>query len=165
MRCSSTIAAGFACLSIKPGDACASPCAFLHNFFDHVSLTARHNVYTILESAWIALSAPTQGMAAQFFRSLDQIGPVYDAAGFDGHLHAQARGVLVEIKNAELGTMLMHVVYPRLSDTPAVLHQLASNLGRHNDKIVASPSENAFLEYIQLACTYFRNSITAGVFP
>ena len=67
MRCSSTIAAGFACLGIKPGDACASPYAFLHNFFDHVSLTARHNVYTMWESAWIALSAPTQGMAARFF--------------------------------------------------------------------------------------------------
>ena len=163
MRCSSTIAAETACLGIMPGVACASYYAPFHDLLDRVSLTVAPNVYATVDSAWTALSASTQGMAARLSRFLDHVGPVYDAAGFGDDSRAQARGVPFEMGNAELGSMPMHAIHPRLSDTPGVFHQLAFDLGRHNDEIMASPSENGLRECIQLFCTDFHGPITADV--
>lgn len=146
MRCSSTIGAASACLGITPGVACASPCEPFHDPLDRVSLTAPLNVHATVESAWFALSASTQGMVARLFRSLDQVGPVYDVAGSGDDSHARTRSMPVEMEDAELGSMPMHAVCPRLPDAPGVTHQLTSGLGQHNDEIVASPSENGLRE-------------------
>ena len=44
--------------------------------------------------------------------------------------HVQERGVLVEAPDAEAGSVLMHNVIPRLSDTPGRLRRPAPGLGR-----------------------------------
>ena len=65
------------------------------------------------------------------------VGPVYDAAGFEADPHVRARGVLVEMEDAELGSVPMHAVVPRLSATPGALRRAAPRLGEHEAEIMA----------------------------
>ncbi|HEX8785170.1 MAG TPA: CoA transferase, partial [Telluria sp.] len=66
------------------------------------------------------------------------VGPVYDASGFETDPHVQGRGVLVEMEDAELGSIPMHAVIPRLSGTPGVLRRPAPALGQDEEAILAS---------------------------
>jgi formyl-CoA transferase len=50
----------------------------------------------------------------------------------------QARGVLVEAPDAEAGSVVMHNVVPRLSDTPGALRTPAPALGEHTREILAA---------------------------
>jgi crotonobetainyl-CoA:carnitine CoA-transferase CaiB-like acyl-CoA transferase len=52
--------------------------------------------------------------------------------------HVQARGVLVEAPDAEAGSVVMHNVVPRLSDTPGSLRLPAPALGEHTREILQS---------------------------
>jgi len=61
--------------------------------------------------------------------------PVYDIAQFMEDPHVQARGILVEAPDDEMGTVPMHLPVPRLSGTPAKLRTPAPDLGQHNDEI------------------------------
>lgn len=65
------------------------------------------------------------------------VGPVYDAAGFETDPHVRGRGVLVEMEDAELGSVPMHAVVPRLSGTPGALRRPAPELGEHEPEILA----------------------------
>ncbi len=80
-----------------------------------------------------------------FFRAAEvTVGPVYDASDFGRDPHVQVRGVLVEVEDAELGSMPMHAVCPRRSDTPGVLRRRAPDLGQHESEIlIHAPFENA----------------------
>ena len=64
--------------------------------------------------------------------------PVYDIDQLIEDPHVQQRGVLVEAPDAEAGSVLMHNVIPRLSDTPGVLRAPAPALGQHTREILAS---------------------------
>jgi crotonobetainyl-CoA:carnitine CoA-transferase CaiB-like acyl-CoA transferase len=66
------------------------------------------------------------------------VGPVYDASGFETDPHVQGRGVLVEMEDAELGSIPMHAVTPRLSGTPGALRRPAPALGEDEAAILAS---------------------------
>jgi len=66
------------------------------------------------------------------------VGPVYDAAGFGDDPHVQARGVLVEMEDVELGSLPMHAVCPRLSHTPGALRRPAPELGQHDEEVLIS---------------------------
>ena len=66
------------------------------------------------------------------------VGPVYDACGFEADPHVQGRGVLVEMEDADLGSIPMHAVVPRLSATPGALRRPAPRLGEHEAEILAS---------------------------
>jgi crotonobetainyl-CoA:carnitine CoA-transferase CaiB-like acyl-CoA transferase len=52
--------------------------------------------------------------------------------------HVQARGVLVQAPDAEAGSVVMHNVVPRLSDTPGSLRLPAPALGEHTREILQS---------------------------
>jgi crotonobetainyl-CoA:carnitine CoA-transferase CaiB-like acyl-CoA transferase len=65
------------------------------------------------------------------------VGPVYDAAGFENDPHVRGRGVLVEMEDADMGSIPMHAVVPRLSATPGALRRPAPRLGEHEDEIFA----------------------------
>jgi crotonobetainyl-CoA:carnitine CoA-transferase CaiB-like acyl-CoA transferase len=52
--------------------------------------------------------------------------------------HVQARGVLVEVPDDEAGSVLMHNVIPRLSETPGRLRSPAPALGQHTREILQS---------------------------
>jgi formyl-CoA transferase len=64
-------------------------------------------------------------------------GPVYDIAQFLEDPHVQARGVVVDAPDDEMGETPMHAPVPRLSRTPGVLRTPAPAVGQHNDEIYA----------------------------
>ena len=61
--------------------------------------------------------------------------PVYDIAQFLEDPHVQERGIVVEAPDAEMGTVPMHDVVPRLSRTPGALRSPAPAIGEHNDEV------------------------------
>jgi crotonobetainyl-CoA:carnitine CoA-transferase CaiB-like acyl-CoA transferase len=61
--------------------------------------------------------------------------PVYDIAQFLEDPHVQARGIVVEAPDEEMGEVPMHDVVPRLSGTPGRLRTPAPAIGQHNDEI------------------------------
>ena len=76
------------------------------------------------------VAARTLADALAFFAEAEvTVGPVHDAAGFAADPHVQGRGVLVDMPDAELGTVRMHAVVPRLSRTPGRLRRAAPDLG------------------------------------
>ena len=64
--------------------------------------------------------------------------PVYEIDQLIDDPHVQERGVLVEAPDAEAGSVLMHNIIPRLSDTPGRLRLPAPNLGEHTRSILKS---------------------------
>jgi crotonobetainyl-CoA:carnitine CoA-transferase CaiB-like acyl-CoA transferase len=64
--------------------------------------------------------------------------PVYEIDQLLDDPHVQARGVLVEAPDVEAGSVVMHNVVPRLSDTPGSLRLPAPVLGEHTREILQS---------------------------
>jgi crotonobetainyl-CoA:carnitine CoA-transferase CaiB-like acyl-CoA transferase len=64
-------------------------------------------------------------------------GPVYDIAQFLDDPHVQARGIVVDAPDDEMGETPMHAPVPRLSRTPGVLRTAAPALGQHSDEVYA----------------------------
>jgi crotonobetainyl-CoA:carnitine CoA-transferase CaiB-like acyl-CoA transferase len=64
--------------------------------------------------------------------------PVYEIDQLLDDPHVQARGVLVQAPDAEAGSVVMHNVVPRLSDTPGSLRLPAPALGEHTREILQS---------------------------
>jgi crotonobetainyl-CoA:carnitine CoA-transferase CaiB-like acyl-CoA transferase len=64
-------------------------------------------------------------------------GPVYDIAQFLDDPHVQARGIVVETPDEDMGETPMHAPVPLLSRTPGVLRMPAPTIGQHNDEIYA----------------------------
>jgi crotonobetainyl-CoA:carnitine CoA-transferase CaiB-like acyl-CoA transferase len=62
--------------------------------------------------------------------------PVYEIDQLLDDPHVQARGVLVEAPDTEAGSVVMHNVVPRLSDTPGALRLPAPALGEHTREIL-----------------------------
>ena len=63
--------------------------------------------------------------------------PVYDIDQFLDDPHVQARGVIVEAPDDEAGSVLMHNIIPRLSETPGKLRLPAPRLGQHTREILS----------------------------
>jgi len=64
--------------------------------------------------------------------------PVYEIDQLLDDPHVQERGVIVEAPDDEAGSVLMHNVIPRLSDTPGRLRSAAPTLGQHTNEILQS---------------------------
>ena len=64
--------------------------------------------------------------------------PVYDIDQFVADPHVQARQIVTDLPDAEMGTVPMHAVVPRLSGTPGEIRNPAPTLGEHNDAILGS---------------------------
>ncbi len=64
--------------------------------------------------------------------------PIYEVDQLIADPHVQERGILVEAPDEEAGTVLMHNVIPRLSDTPGRIRTPAPNLGQHTHAILQS---------------------------
>ena len=85
------------------------------------------------------IGARTLAENLAFFEAAEvTVGPVYDPSSFETDPHVQGRGVLVEMEDAELGSIPMHAVTPRLSGTPGALRRPAPQLGQDEDAILAS---------------------------
>ena len=64
--------------------------------------------------------------------------PIFDIDQLLDDPHVQARGVIVEVPDDEAGSVLMHNVIPRLSDTPGRLRTPAPALGQHTHAVLQS---------------------------
>jgi crotonobetainyl-CoA:carnitine CoA-transferase CaiB-like acyl-CoA transferase len=86
--------------------------------------------------AFIAAHTLEEGMA--FFEKNEiTAAPVYDIDQFIADPHVQARQIVVELPDAEMGTIPMHAVVPRLSSSPGVLRRPAPELGEHTAEVLA----------------------------
>ncbi|HTZ37919.1 MAG TPA: CoA transferase [Stellaceae bacterium] len=62
--------------------------------------------------------------------------PVYDIDQFLADPHVAARGIVVEVPDAQTGSLVMHNVIPRLGETPGGLRLPAPELGQHTAEIL-----------------------------
>src|SRR5262249_43861644 len=62
--------------------------------------------------------------------------PVYDIDQFVADRHVQEREIVVDVPDAELGSVSMHNVVPRLSATPGALSRPAPHFGAHSGQIL-----------------------------
>jgi crotonobetainyl-CoA:carnitine CoA-transferase CaiB-like acyl-CoA transferase len=63
--------------------------------------------------------------------------PVYDISQLIADPHVQAREILVDMPDEQMGTIPMHHVVPRLSESPGVLRYPAPELGEHTAQVLA----------------------------
>ena len=63
--------------------------------------------------------------------------PIYDIEQFVADPHVQARQIVVDVPDEEIGSVAVHNVIPRLSATPGALRRPAPKLGEHTAEILA----------------------------
>lgn len=61
------------------------------------------------------------------------VGPILNVDQIMRDAHVQGRQVLVEVPDPDLGSILMHNVFPRLSGTPGRIQATAPGIGQHQD--------------------------------
>jgi crotonobetainyl-CoA:carnitine CoA-transferase CaiB-like acyl-CoA transferase len=64
------------------------------------------------------------------------VGPVYTIADAMGDPHFRGREIIVDVEDRELGSLPMHNILPRLSQTPGTWQKPAPGLGEHTDSIL-----------------------------
>jgi len=64
--------------------------------------------------------------------------PVYEIDQFIADPHVQAREIVTELPDPEMGSVPMHHVVPRLSGTPGEIRTPAPALGEHNEAILSA---------------------------
>lgn len=85
--------------------------------------------------AWFAQR--TRDEALEIMRAAGAtVGPVYDIADAAGDAHFRERGVFVDVEDADLGTLAMHNIVPRLSATPGTWRRPAPRLGEHTEEVL-----------------------------
>ena len=85
---------------------------------------------------WIGARTLDENLA--FFEDAGvTVGPVCDIADLVDHPYVGERGILVELPDEEMGSVPMHTVVPRLSDTPGAIRRPAPTLGEHTAEILA----------------------------
>jgi crotonobetainyl-CoA:carnitine CoA-transferase CaiB-like acyl-CoA transferase len=85
--------------------------------------------------AFIAARTLDENMAV-FSAAEVTAAPVYDIDQFLADPHVQQREIVVDVPDAQLGSVTMHNIIPRLSDTPGRLRTPAPDLGQHTAEIL-----------------------------
>jgi crotonobetainyl-CoA:carnitine CoA-transferase CaiB-like acyl-CoA transferase len=62
--------------------------------------------------------------------------PIYDIDQFVNDPHVQARQIVVDMPDEDIGSVTMHNVIPRLSATPGALRRAAPSLGQHTAEVL-----------------------------
>jgi crotonobetainyl-CoA:carnitine CoA-transferase CaiB-like acyl-CoA transferase len=88
-------------------------------------------------AAWIAERTLEEAMAV-FEAAEVTAAPIFEIDQLLDDPHVQARGVVVEAPDDEAGSVLMHAVIPRLSETPGRLRSAAPSLGQHTRAVLGS---------------------------
>src|SRR5204862_7524830 len=73
---------------------------------------------------------------AAFEASEVTAAPVYDIDQFIADPHVQARQIVTDLPDPDMGSVPMHAVVPRLSGTPGEIRTPAPALGEHNKEIL-----------------------------
>ncbi len=85
---------------------------------------------------FIAAHSLEEGMA--FFEKNEiTAAPVYAIDQFLADPHVQAREIVVEVPDKDMGALPMHAIVPRLSASPGALRHPAPELGEHTAEILA----------------------------
>lgn len=81
----------------------------------------------------------TQAEAVAYFdREQVTIGPIYDISQIIADPHVQARGLVVELPDADMGSIPMQNVIPGMSATPPSIRAPAPRLGADNSSVLAA---------------------------
>jgi len=91
---------------------------------------------------WFATKTRDQALALMRQAGVTA-GPVYDIADAVADEHFRERGIIVEVEDAELGSLPMHDIVPRLSQTPGVWRRPAPALGEHTDAVLTEAGLDA----------------------
>ena len=70
-------------------------------------------------------------------------GPIYDISQIVEDPHFKEREIIVDLPDAEMGTVPMHNVFPKLSGTPGTFRRAAPDLGQDNDDILGAAGIDA----------------------
>ena len=92
--------------------------------------------------AWFAEKTRDEALAHMRAAGVT-VGPVYDVADAVADPHFRERPVIVEVEDAELGSLPMHDIVPRLSGTPGAWRRAAPALGEHTDVVLAEAGLDA----------------------
>ena len=79
----------------------------------------------------------TAGNLALFEAAGVTVGPVCSIKDLLGHPYTMGREVIVEVEDADMGSLPMHNVVPRLSISPGGFRRAAPKLGEHTEEILA----------------------------
>jgi formyl-CoA transferase len=88
-------------------------------------------------AAWIAERTLAEAMAV-FEAAEVTAAPILEIDQLLDDPHVQARAVVVEAPDGEAGSVLMHNIIPRLSETPGRLRSAAPSLGQHTRPVLES---------------------------
>lgn len=64
------------------------------------------------------------------------VGPVYDIADISTDRHFAEREIIVEVEDADLGSIPQHNIFPRFSATPGVFRHPAPGIGEQTEEIL-----------------------------
>jgi crotonobetainyl-CoA:carnitine CoA-transferase CaiB-like acyl-CoA transferase len=78
-----------------------------------------------------------EGNLALFEAAGVTVAPVLDMAGVLADRYVSERGVITHLPDADLGSIPMHSIVPRLSGTPGCFRRPAPKLGEHSEEILA----------------------------
>jgi crotonobetainyl-CoA:carnitine CoA-transferase CaiB-like acyl-CoA transferase len=92
--------------------------------------------------AWFAGKTRDEALAAMRTAQVT-VGPVYTIADAVADEHFREREIIVEADDAELGSVPMHNIVPRLSCTPGTWRRPAPRLGEHTDAVLAEAGLDA----------------------
>jgi crotonobetainyl-CoA:carnitine CoA-transferase CaiB-like acyl-CoA transferase len=65
------------------------------------------------------------------------VGPIYNIADAMADAHFDEREIIVDVDDADFGTLPMHNILPRLSATPGVWRLPAPEIGQHTHEVLA----------------------------
>ena len=84
------------------------------------------------------IGARTQEENLQLFETAGvTVGPVCSVADLMEHPFVTGRQAIVDMEDRDLGSLPMHNVIPRLSETPGAFRRPAPRLGEHTEEILA----------------------------
>lgn len=88
-----------------------------------------------LVRAWMAERTLEENMAI-FKRENITAAPVFDISQIVEDEHFREREILVEVPDEDLGSIPMHNIIPRLSESPGQLRRPAPKLGEHTEEVL-----------------------------
>lgn len=97
------------------------------------------NVEALDEAMQAAIGDRTQAeMLAIFHEAGVTAAPVYDIVALLEDEHVKTREVIVEVEDADRGTVKMHNIIPRMSETPGRIQSTGPKLNEHGEEVLRS---------------------------
>jgi crotonobetainyl-CoA:carnitine CoA-transferase CaiB-like acyl-CoA transferase len=103
-------------------------------FVDNAARVCNRDALDAIIAAFIAGRDQAENLAL-FDAAGVTVGPVCSVADLLDHPYIRGREAIIEVADAEMGSMPMHNVIPRFSATPGPLRRPAPRVGEHNEEI------------------------------